>query len=43
MCGMSTAKLHKMCSVAHDVKNWHKSLIQKNKRAVSGSQGCAYM
>ena len=38
-CNMDTAKLHKLCVATHNVRDWCKSLEQREKKPVSGSRG----
>lgn len=40
---MGVAKLHKLCVVARSVRDWCKSLRQREGEAVSGARECAYL
>ena len=37
-CNMDTAKLHKLCVATRNVRDWCKSLEQREKKPVSGSR-----
>ena len=42
-CNMDTAKLHKLCVATRNVRDWCKSLEQREKQPVSGSRENVYI